>query len=57
MWEREAVGGGRIGGAGAEVGVVPLGAGFLCACRDLSAAIYFTSPQQTRQEISTQPED
>lgn len=57
----------RVGGGEEECGCVevageggrfvPLGAGFLCACRDLSAAIYLTSPQQIRQEISTQPDD
>lgn len=46
----------EVGGVGGER-FVPLGAGFLCACRDLSAAIYLTSPQQIRQEASTQPDD
>lgn len=41
---------------GVEVGVVPFG-GFLCEWRDLNTVIYFTSPKQIRQDISTQAED
>lgn len=49
---------GRGGGGGVvEVGVVPLGGFFLCVWRDLNTVIYFTSPKQIRQDISTQAED
>lgn len=40
-----------------EVEVVPRGGFFLCVWRDLNTVIYFTSPKQIRQDISTQAEN